>query len=198
MSEHEVLDRVSRQVLSQKGYQPRGDRKLMLFDLSVRGHHPSYIQHLIRYWSVWNMQGSLDIVVSPKFLEEHGDVVASADDLDTVQFVAISKAEDDLLKSRKSRWKRALRNFQEWQILCKYAAMLGADHCLIMYFDTFQLPIVLSKTVGWTSPPEFSGIYFRPTFHYSRLANYQPSRQERWQQWRGKANFVPNSCAILS
>ncbi|HCF26063.1 MAG TPA: hypothetical protein DEV81_02300, partial [Cyanobacteria bacterium UBA11049] len=50
------------------------ERKLMLFDLSIYGHHPSYIQHFINYWSKQESSGSLDIVVSPKFIQEHSDV----------------------------------------------------------------------------------------------------------------------------
>ena len=51
------------------------DRKLMLFDLSIYWHHPSYIQHFINYWSQQELPGSLDIVVSHKFLQEHSEVV---------------------------------------------------------------------------------------------------------------------------
>lgn len=160
------------------------DRRIMLFDLSIRGHHPNYIQHLINYWQKHHFSGHLSIVVSPKFLTAHSDVVASASisDRSNIQFVAISPEEEAKLNSRKSRFQRVFRNFQEWQICCQYAKALKADSCSLMYFDTCELPLAL----GGKSPCPFSGIYFRPTFHYHEFSNYVPSGKERLQQWREK------------
>jgi glycosyltransferase involved in cell wall biosynthesis len=160
------------------------DRRMMLFDLSIRGHHPNYIQQLIHYWQHQKLAGTLTIVVSPKFLEEHADVVDRATSVGqkTVHFVAISTEEEAALKSRGSALNRFLRTFQEWQILAKYAALYQATHCLIMYFDTCQLPLAF----GSKSPCPFSGIYFRPTFHYGEFANHRSSWKKRLQQWREK------------
>jgi len=47
------------------------DRKILLFDLSYTGHHAEYILHLVKYWSEFKTKGSLNILVSPKFLEMH-------------------------------------------------------------------------------------------------------------------------------
>ncbi|MGL5082242.1 MAG: glycosyltransferase [Microcoleaceae cyanobacterium] len=157
----------------------------MLFDLSVRGHHASYIQHLIQYWDEHHIPGLLKIVVTPRFLKEHTDVVNWASHLSRpgLEFIPISLDEETALNSRKSRFKRAFRNFQEWQILCRYAQELTATHCLILYFDTCELPLAW----GVTSPCPFSGIYFRPTFHYPlELTHYQPTRADRIQQFREK------------
>jgi glycosyltransferase involved in cell wall biosynthesis len=167
--------------------------RIMLFDLSVRGHHPIYIQHLIKYWRDCpegsakgdrELSGQLYIVVSPRFLVEHSDVVDFAHSYDkgNVRFIAIAPDEEALLNSRKSRFKRLSRNFQEWQILCNYAKKLQVSHCLAMYFDTCELPL----TLGVKSPCSFSGIYFRPTFHYTELTDYRSSWKERFQQWREK------------
>jgi glycosyltransferase involved in cell wall biosynthesis len=156
----------------------------MLFDLSIRGHHANYIQHLINYWQAQETSGNLDIVVSPRFLQEHADVVklASSSGTDNINFIAITSEEEAILTSRKSGWRRAFRAFQEWQILCQYAATLEATHCLIMYFDTCELPLA----AGAKSPCPFSGIYFRPTFHYDEFSYYEPSWKDRLQQWREK------------
>ena len=122
----------------------------------------------------------MDIVVSPRFLTEHTDVVelAARYNQRNIHFVAISQEEESLLNSRKSRLKRAFRNFQEWQILCKYAQELKTNHCLVMYFDTCELPLSL----GARAPCPFSGIYFRPTFHYNEFTEYKPNWSERLQQ----------------
>lgn len=158
------------------------DCNIMLFDLSIYGHHPSYILHLINYWRDKNISTSLNIVVSPKFIQEHSDVVKIASDSyqKNINFIPITQEEEVRLKSRSSGINRTVRAFQEWNLFCKYASFLKATQCLIMYFDTCQLPLVL----GMKPPCPFSGIYFRPTFHYSNFSNYIPSWKNRVQQWR--------------
>ncbi|WP_233222605.1 glycosyltransferase [Chroococcidiopsis sp. CCALA 051] len=155
-------------------------RNLMLFDLSIFGHHAAYIKYLIQYWGDRQLADRLDVVVSPMFLEKHAEVVGLVAEYNqnNIQIVAISAAEDAALKSRNSKLKRAWRNFQEWQILCRYAKSLNASECLIMYLDTCQIPLAL----GFKSPCKLSGIYFKPTFHYSDFSSYVPYRKSFLQQ----------------
>ena len=164
------------------------DRKLMLFDLSIYGHHPSYIQHFINYWSQQELHGSLDIVVSQKFLKEHFDVVKQSAKLkrEDINFIAISPEEEANLKPRNSSINRNILAFQEWELFCKYAELLKATQGLIMYLDPYLLPLA----VGMQSPCSFSGIYFRPTFHYPTFSSYIPSWKNRLQQLREK--FILN------
>lgn len=163
------------------------DRKLMLFDLSIFGHHPSYIQHFINYWTTQSSPGSLDIVVSPKFLQEHSDVVKlAAFNQEEINFIAITQEEEANLKSRNSGINRNIRAFQEWKLFCKYAQSLKSTQGLIMYFD----PYLLALAIGMKSPCSVSGIYFRPTFHYSSFSNYTTSWSNSVQQWREK--FILN------
>ncbi len=159
-------------------------QKLLLFDLSIYGHHPSYIQHFVEYWSKTNSSAeSLSIVVSPQFLQVHADVVEQAlKSSPAIDFVTITTAEAAALKPRNSGINRNLRAFQEWDLFYQYAVSLQASKCLIMYFDTCLIPLALGKK----SPCPFSGIYFRPTFHYPKFSNYLPTRQNRLQQWREK------------
>lgn len=158
------------------------DYHLMLFDLSIRGHHPAYIQHLIRYWSQQGLPGRLSLVVSPRFLQEHADVVALAYEYgqERVQFVAIQPDEEAALSSRKSSWTRFRRAFQEWELLCRYASSLQVSNCLVMYLDSYQLPIA----VGFKCPCPISGIYFRPTFHYGEFVARSSGWSNSVQRWR--------------
>ena len=164
------------------------DRKLMLFDLSIYGHHPSYIQHFISYWSQQELPGSLNIVVSQKFFQEHSDLVKQSAELKRkdINFIAISQEEEANLKPRNSSINRNILAFQEWRLFCKYADLLKATQGLIMYLDPYLLPLA----VGMQSPCSFSGIYFRPTFHYPSFSSYIPSWKNRLQQWREK--FILN------
>ena len=157
--------------------------RLMLFDLIVGGHHGSYIQHLVKYWVEHNLSGKLSIVVSPQFFQRHNDVVQliAEHESKNIELIAIAPEEEAALNSNGSSIKRAFRAVGEWNLLCKYAKSLKATHCLIMYFDTCWLPLVLGKK----APCSFSGIYFRPTLHYSSFANYSAS-EDKLQQWREK------------
>lgn len=155
-------------------------KRLMLFDLSIYGHHPSYIQYLLEYWENHQVAEKLSILVSPKFLVEHFDVVdyAKRNVKHSIQFIAITPDEEATLVTRDNGLKRNWRNFQEWFLLCKYAKALQVDHVLLMYLDTYQLPLAL----GFNPPCAISGIYFRPTFHYPKLSGKHPSRREQLQQ----------------
>lgn len=156
--------------------------RLMLFDLSVGGHHGNYIQHLIDWAYQQGFRGAIDIVVLPQFAGVHQDLVATIDrdKQPQIDLVTISAAEATSLGSRHSGISRALRNWREWQVFCKYAKDLQTTHALIMYLDTCEL----SLAMGMQSPCPFSGIYFRPTFHYQMFENYCPDFQDKLQHWR--------------
>jgi glycosyltransferase involved in cell wall biosynthesis len=165
-----------------------GDRSpldlIMLFDLSIHGHHPAYIHHVIQDWHLNQRSEALNIVVSPRFLEYHADVVelAAKPGFENVRFVAIAPQVEAQLKPRTSTWQRMVRSFQEWQILCEYAQKLKPSHCLAMYFDTCQMPMLL----GQKSPCPVSGIYFKPSFHYPNFVAATRTWKEQLQHWREK------------
>ena len=147
--------------------------QLVLFDFDLGGHHGSYIQHLITYWQKHNFPGCLQIVVRPEFFQIHTDPVrlAACDQRSNVKFTAITQTEANRIDQGQSRWERFVGNFRRWQLFRKYATELAATHALFLYFDRCQLPLAL----GARSPCPFSGIYFRPTFHYEAFPAFDPS-----------------------
>jgi glycosyltransferase involved in cell wall biosynthesis len=164
--------------------------RLMLFDLALGGHHGNYLQYLIDRLGQQGLRGTIDIVVLPQFAQIHQDVIAAIDRAKQqsieVNLVAISAAEATALGCRNSGLSRTRRNFREWQLFCKYAQKLQTTHALIMYLDTCELPLA----IGLRSPCPFSGIYFRPTFHYQMFANYQPNLKDKLQQWRERLTWA--------
>ncbi|MBW4509593.1 MAG: glycosyltransferase [Scytonematopsis contorta HA4267-MV1] len=170
-------------------------RRIMLFELNIRGHYAVYVQHLVRYWQEQELAGHLDIVVSPKFLEEHSNIVdiALESKQKNISFVAITPEEAKGLIPRKSPIHRALRALQEWHLMCKYATLLKTTECLLMYCDTSQTPLSL----GMRATCPVSGIYFRPTFHYSELGQNKFTFKEQVQQWRERI-IVPRVLANKS
>ncbi|WP_448603751.1 glycosyltransferase [Thermoleptolyngbya sp.] len=158
------------------------DLRLVCFDLSIYGHHPHYILHLCKGWTVRSPLGKLYFVVSPQFLTVHSDVMQQCSQDASVQFVAITEAEQTRLKSRSSGIARNVRNFQEWRLFAEYARLLQADHGLMLYLDTCLLPIA----AGLSFPCPFSGIYFRPRFHYYTFSPRPQTWDDRLQAWRDR------------
>ncbi|MEO1669190.1 MAG: glycosyltransferase [Cyanobacteria bacterium J06631_2] len=158
--------------------------KTLLFDLGLGGHHGNYIRYLIEFWIAERIPGSLHIVVLPQFLQFHQDVADAipAVESDRFKIIPIRAAEAARLKPRDTLKHRTWRNFQEWDLMCKYAQLQQATECLMMYFDTCELPL----TTGKAAPCPVSGIYFKPTFHYENFPGDQPSRSEIIQRWREK------------
>ena len=158
------------------------DRRLMLFDLALGGHHGNYIRYLIDYWCKHQLPGYLYIVVVPEFKRFHRDLIQAIakSEHPRIKLVELTDIEVSALNSRQSAISRITRNIQEWDLYCHYAKLLQASHSLLMYLDTSEIPLA----IGRESPCPFSGIYFRPSFHYSNFAKYNPSWKDRLQKLR--------------
>jgi glycosyltransferase involved in cell wall biosynthesis len=167
----------------------RQNQNIIVFELAHGGHYASYIRYLAEYWCQQELLGCLYFVVSPTFSQQHPDVIelASKSPQQNLKFVAIAPEEEASLTPRNNSFYRAIRSFQEWKLLHKYATEIGANHCLLLYFDSFQAAVAS----GAKLPCLFSGIYFRPTFHYPSFAEYSPSMKERLQQIREKSVILP-------
>lgn len=154
-------------------------QRILIFAPWCYGHHPTYLQHLIRYWNAQELPGTLDILVSPEFLDVHSDVVAlsQAGDRETVRFVPMTRQEYAELEANPSSLKRAIL---QHRLIYRYAKSLNATQGLILYLDSCLLPLV----AGAQLPCPFSGIYYRPTFHYGQFSSEKPSGRERMQQWK--------------
>lgn len=152
-------------------------QRVMAFDLETGGHHPSYIRNFAAQWSIHSLPADIDFVVTQQFFKCHADVVETVSNLDpkSIRIQAISDEEENRWQSSK-----LLRERYGWKLFCSYARKLNADRALLMYGDRYQLPIIL----GQRSPCPFSCIYFRPTFHYTQLSNYQPTLGQRFTAFR--------------
>lgn len=158
---------------------------LLIFDLESTGHHASYIFHLIKYWCDRGLDGKLRIVISPRFKDNYVDDFEQVFPLKQrgVEFVEISDKEVSQINLRKTRLQRVTKSLKEWHLLYKYTKEFQADHCLIMYLDTCELPVLLRRSL----PCATSGIYFRPSFHYASFPTFHRSWKSYLQHIREKA-----------
>lgn len=168
-----------------KNHQIRAsNHHILLFELSVGGHYPEYISHLVNYWCQQKLSGLLNVVVVPEFLVKHSEVVEIAlnSQTDNVKFIPLTSEERSDLKPYGSRIERNIRAWQEFNLIDKYARKLKIDHIFLPYLDTRMLPLALGKSL----PCPFSGIYFRPSFHYPSFFSYRLSWKEKLQHIREK------------
>ncbi|MGC1306807.1 MAG: glycosyltransferase [Phormidesmis sp.] len=163
--------------------------RMMLFELSIYGHHSTYIQHLVRYWCENTLSGCFYLVVASQFMEKHADVVSIAEQYPdaNVFFLPLSETEEASLTANTSNFfYRKARAWQEWNLMCAYASKWQVSHCFLDSFDFFQWPFLLSKK----PPCPISGIYFKPTFHYSTFATHVATPKTYAQQWQEKLTLA--------
>jgi glycosyltransferase involved in cell wall biosynthesis len=155
-------------------------RSVLLFDLEDIGHHAVYIRHLVSYWNAQKFPGRLVVLVTPTFLERHVAVANLARYKSAnVEFQAISIEEEADLRSLAKKSRLSLR-FQEMRLLNHYIQRFEIDRCLIMFIDKLQIPLLS----GLYPACEFSGIYFRPSFHYASFSQRPTSWSARLQSLR--------------
>ena len=155
--------------------------KILLFDLALGGHHSTYIYYLVRYWCECSLNGQLYLLVSPEFINKYPKIVQLSQNYPKtfVKFLSITEKEHNTWKNSPNFLKKI---FWEWDLYCQYAKQLKIDHAVLMYLDHLQLPIAIKGN----SPCSFSGIYFRPTFHYHTFENYHPTIKDKFRAWRQK------------
>jgi len=158
--------------------------RILIFELSVGGHYPEYISHLVSFWCEQKLSGCLNIVVVPEFLERHADVVeiASQSQTDNVKFIPLTSEERSHLVPYGSGINRKIRAWQEFNLIDKYARKLNADQIFFPYLDTRMLLLAWGKSLSCP----FSGIYFRPSFHYPSFDHHPLSWKEKLQHIREK------------
>ena len=131
--------------------------RILLFDTITDGHHPDYLIHLIGFYS-----GKKDVelyVSTGESFKSQFDARQKAEDNpwgDNVTFLPIPT---DKLNSIHSK-SIYLRSIIEWNLLVETAKEINASQVLLMYFDYYQMGILIGKK----APCPVSAIYFRPNF----------------------------------
>lgn len=131
--------------------------RILLFDTIIDGHHPDYLIHLIGFYS-GNKDVELYVSTGESFKSQFDARQKAEDNLwgDNVTFLPIPS---DKLNSIHSK-SIYLRSFIEWNLLVETAKEINASQVLLMYFDYYQMGILIGKK----APCPVSAIYFRPNF----------------------------------
>ena len=131
--------------------------RILLFDTITDGHHPDYLIHLIGFYS-GNQEVELFVATGESFKSQFDARQKDENNPwgDNVTFLGIPT---DKLNSIHSK-PIYLRSIIEWNMLVETAKEINASQVLLMYFDYYQLGILIGKK----APCPVSAIYFRPNF----------------------------------
>lgn len=131
--------------------------RILLFDTITDGHHPDYLIHLISFYS-GHQKVELFVASSATFKEQFDARQKDENNQwgDNVTFLSIPTEKINSIHSKPIY----LRSMIEWNMLVVMAKEIKASHALLMYFDYYQLGILIGKK----APCPISAIYFRPNF----------------------------------
>ena len=132
-------------------------QRILLFDTITDGHHPDYLIHVIGFYS-GNKEVELYVSTGESFKSQF-DARQQAEDNpwgDNVTFLPIPTNKLNSIHSKPIY----LRSIIEWNLLVETAQSINANQVLLMYFDYYQLGILIGKK----APCPVSAIYFRPNF----------------------------------
>ena len=131
--------------------------RILLFDTITDGHHPDYLIHLIGFYS-GKKDVELYVSTGESFKSQFYERQKAEDNPwgDNVTFLPIPT---DKLNSIHSK-SIYLRSIIEWNLLVETAHSINASQVLLMYFDYYQLGMLIGKK----APCPVSAIYFRPNF----------------------------------
>ena len=131
--------------------------RILLFDTITDGHHPDYLIHVIGFYS-GKKEVELYVSTGESFKSQF-DARQKAEDNpwgDNVTFLPIPTNKLNSIHSKPIY----LRSIIEWNLLVETAQSIHASQVVLMYFDYYQLGILIGKK----SPCPVSAIYFRPNF----------------------------------
>ena len=131
--------------------------RILLFDTITDGHHPDYLIHLIGFYS-GNKDVELYVSTGESFKSQF-DERQKAEDNPWGENVTFLPIPTDKLNSIHSK-SIYLRSIIEWNLLVETAKEINASQVLLMYFDYYQIGILIGKK----APCPVSAIYFRPNF----------------------------------
>lgn len=159
---------------------------ILIFEPNTGGHHGLFVQHLVKYWCAHTIPGTLHLLVDEHFLSKHQALATllRSKDATNISVHTFLRAPAQGGDRRSSLISHDLRS---GQILLQHLKVIRPTHCLLMYFDHLQLS--LGTRLRNHSSTVFSGIYFRPSFHYASFMNQHLTWKERLRELRKKVQL---------
>ena len=160
------------------------ERHILLFDAYASGHHGLYVHMLVQGWISNELRGRLDLVVPPDFEEVFPEVATYAYGHGD-RGIRLSPFTRKKESGHGSTLDHIRRDLDHGRIMRRAILDRRPDHCLMMYMDHCQLSLWTNLRFDFSVT--LSGIYFRPSFHYTEIGSPPRSPMERMQRRRKRA-----------
>lgn len=146
--------------------------RLSVFDSIDDGHHTDYLSYLIHQFS-HKPEVELLLIVPDSFIQsfKNNRHTWGYDLGNNIHFHPLDAPTIQNLHSQ-SIYKRSIA---EWNLYVDISEAWEASHGLLMYFDYFQLGMLLGKKAHF----QLGGIYFRPNFYYKK-ASWKSAFIKKW------------------
>jgi len=161
--------------------------RIGLFEAAHHGHHPYFLRLLLEEVGRTDYGVELCLVVSPRFVAAHPDVIALCRALpsDRGRLRVYGEADEaaiDAAPASRGVSAHAVftgafdpteRSSVTWALACRESRALDAAHLVLMFLDACYYPLASHAR----APCRVSGIFFRPSFHYGRFSGEATERR---------------------
>ena len=107
---------------------------VLVFDISISGHHSEYIHHLVDYLNYHPSEDFYYFLLHPDFSKTFPYIKQKATQCSNIRFVEISSEEFDYSNSGG----KLVKSIRYLRVLNKYAKKLSIQHAILMHFNLFQ------------------------------------------------------------
>jgi len=149
---------------------------LLVLEPEANGHPREWLEHLVAYLRETRPDAIVTFAVARELFAPVVRAIGSDGD-GQLRVVALEPDETAPCRHRNL----AVSGFARWRLMRRYLRRTGADAGHFMGLDHVSLPLALGLGTGGRP---VTGILFRPSVHYSELADYQPARSERLRDAR--------------
>lgn len=114
---------------------------IVLFNPDSSGHHSEFISHLVDFLVENNHSKTYHFVVSSDFRLQFKSIVQKAEHLESITWHFLQKKEMQSLENLNM----ISKSFAEYNLMSKYAKALHAKTVHLLYFNVYQLAMMLKR-----------------------------------------------------
>ena len=155
------------------------DKNILVFNAYASGHHGSYVRMLVENWVSRKRSGTLRFVLSPDFMHIFPDITNYIHAHQS-NGIVLSAYPEKIDFANQSTRDFIRRDIIQGKMVRKAIQKYTPDHCLLMYLDHVQ--VSLWTGLHFDFPISLSGIYFRPSLHYTSLGSPPHSVADRMRR----------------
>ncbi len=143
-------------------------KHILVFNPYAGGHHGSYVRMIVENWILKKRPGTLRLALHPDFSRVFPNI---ADYIHAHQGhgVLFSPYPETVDFANSGTYGFIRRDIIQGKMVKNLLQDYKPDHCLLMYFDHVQASLAIGLRFNFSVT--LSGIYFRPSFHYTSLGS---------------------------